>query len=128
MQIIPMRGPGTTILVVDDDALITLNTADVLTERGYKALEAFSAQEALDLLGKHPDIGALVTDYSMPGMNGLELADAARRLRPGLPILLTSGYAELPGDIAIDYVRLDKPYHEDDLTGRLAEMLAPAGQ
>ncbi|SMQ85560.1 Response regulator receiver domain-containing protein [Devosia lucknowensis] len=123
MQITPLRGSGTTILVVDDDALITLNTADIVTEIGYRALEAFSGAEALSLLERNNDIVAMVTDYSMPGMNGVELATAARKLRPGLPVLLTSGHAELPGTIDHDFVRLEKPYREDELTERLKSLL-----
>lgn len=126
MQITPMRGRGTTILVVDDDALITLNTVDVLKERGHNALEAFSGHEALTLIEKRPDIGALITDYAMPGMTGIELAEAARALRPGIPVLLTTGYSELPEGECIDYPWLEKPFHEDDLIGRVTGLLAPA--
>ena len=126
MQITPMRGRGATILVVDDDALITLNTVDILTDVGHTAIEAFSGPEALSLMQKHPDIAALVTDYAMPGMTGIELAEAARRLRPGLPVLLTTGYAELTEDTAQHYARLEKPYREDQLIACLAELLAPA--
>ncbi|WP_297110975.1 response regulator [uncultured Devosia sp.] len=125
MQITPLRGPGTTILVVDDDALITLNTVDVLKDLGHTAIEAFSAVEALALMEKHPDIGVLITDYAMPGMNGLELAEAARRLKPDLPVLLTSGYSELPEEQPCAYPRLDKPYREDELAVRLGELLSP---
>lgn len=128
VQITPMRGPGTTILVVDDDALITLNTADVLKEFGHTALEAFSGHEALSLIEQHPDIGAMVTDYAMPGMSGIELAEAVRQLRPGLPILLTSGYAELPEDRANTFARLEKPFREDQLMASLTELLAPAAE
>lgn len=128
MQITPMRGPGTTILVVDDDALITLNTVDVLKERGHNALEAFSGLEALTLIEKHPDIGVLITDYAMPGMTGLELAEAARALRPGIPVLLTTGYSDVPEGQSFDYPWLEKPFREEDLTVRLAELLAPMAE
>jgi CheY-like chemotaxis protein len=114
--------------VVDDDALITLNTVDVLNERGFTALEAFSGVEALAMVERFPDIAAIVTDYSMPGMNGQELAEAARRLRPGLPVLLTSGYSELPSLGDKDLTWLEKPYREDQLIARLTDLLAPAGE
>jgi DNA-binding NtrC family response regulator len=125
VQITPLRGPGTTILVVDDDALITLNTADILNEQGHTALEAFCAAEALSLIEQHPHIGALVTDYAMPGMNGVELAEAARRLRPGLPVLLTTGYLDLPEGVALAYPCLEKPFREDQLLACLSDMLSP---
>mgnify|MGYP002734084540 CR=1 FL=1 len=76
-----MRGPGTTILVVDDDALITLNTADILNERGHKVLEAFSAQEALSLIEQHPDIGVLITDHNV--RETLGICDRAYILNEG---------------------------------------------
>lgn len=122
----PPRGPGITILVVDDDALITLNAVDVLNELGYSAIEAYSAHAALALIEARPDIAVLITDYAMPGMNGVELADEARRLRPGLPVLLATGYAELPDGVDGRYARLEKPYREDELADRLAQLLAVA--
>jgi len=121
----PQTGVGTTILVVDDDALITLNTVDVLTDLGHTALEAFSGQQALSLLRANPQIGALITDYAMPGMNGIELADAARQLRPGLPVLLTTGYDEVPNAAGHTFAQLKKPFRAADLSGRLVELLAP---
>jgi CheY-like chemotaxis protein len=126
VQMTPLRGAGTTILVVDDDALITLNTADILSEYGHTAIEAYSGPEALSLMEAHPHIDAIVTDYAMPGMTGIELAEAARRLKPGLPVLLTTGYAELPDDLAQTFARLEKPYREDQLIACLTELLAPA--
>ncbi len=128
MQITPMRGPGTTILVVDDDALITLNTADILKEHGHTPIEAYSGPEALSLMQAHPHIDAIVTDFAMPGMTGVELAEAARRLKPGLPVLLTSGYADLPDDVANCFTRLEKPYREDQLIACLAELLTQAAE
>jgi len=128
VQITPLRGTGTTILVVDDDALITLNTADILSEHGHTAIEAYSGQEALCLIEKHPHIGAIVTDFAMPGMTGVELAEAVRRLRPDLPILLTTGYSELPQEMAVTFPWLEKPYREDQLLARISELLAPAAR
>lgn len=125
MQTTPQRGPGTAILVVDDDALITLNAADVLGDLGHTVFEAFSGPQALQILQDNPDVGILITDYAMPGMTGLELAGQARSLRPDLLVLLTTGYADLP-EGGHGYMRLEKPYREDELAGRLAELLAPA--
>ena len=122
----PARGVSTTILVVDDDALITLNTVDVLTEMGHTALEAFSGPQALALMETRADIVAIITDYAMPGMTGIELAEAARKLRPGLPILLATGYDEVPDAAGHDFVQLKKPFREAELSCRLAEVLAPA--
>lgn len=125
MQTSPPKGHGATILVVDDDALIALNMVDVLIELGHTALGAFSGSQALALMQAEIDISALITDYAMPGMNGIELASAARRLRPGLPILLATGYDEVPDAAGHDFVQLRKPFHEAELTGCLAQVLAP---
>lgn len=129
MELSPSKDRGATLLVVDDDALITLNTVDLLTEQGHVALEAYSGPEALDILQARSDIDALITDFGMPGMTGLELAEAARQLRPGLPVLLVTGYAELPGDAPGDYLRLEKPYNEDALAECVSQLLArPSAQ
>lgn len=124
MQTSPERDSGITILVVDDDALITLNMVDHLTELGHVVLEAYSAREALGVIEKHPEIAALITDYAMPLMTGVELAEAARRLRPHLPVLLSTGYADLPEGIACELPRIEKPFREDELTAKLNELLA----
>ncbi len=124
MQTSLTGGPGTTILVVDDDALIALNVADQLVELGYTALEAYSGREALSLLGKHPEIRAIVTDYSMPLMTGVELAEAALAMRPDLLVLLTTGYADLPEGIACTLPRLEKPFSEDQLAAKIAELFS----
>ncbi|MBE7734056.1 response regulator [Devosia faecipullorum] len=125
----PNKGSAATILVVDDDALITLNMVDHLTELGHIVLEAYSGRDALTLLENHPEIAALITDYSMPMMNGVELAEQACRLRPGLPVLLSTGYAELPQGIANTLPRIEKPFREEELAekvGALLSMVAPA--
>ena len=123
MQSSAIGGNGVTILVVDYDALITLNTSDQLAELGYVPLEAFSAAEALALLEKQPGIAAMITDYSMPGMNGVDLAKAARAIRPNLPILLATGYADLPDDAPSDLPRLEKPFREDELAHQIEIIL-----
>lgn len=112
-----------TILVVDDDALITLNMADHLRALGHVVLEAFSGRDALALLRSHSEIAALITDYSMPLMNGAELAEQARLLRPDLPVLLSTGYAELPQGIACTLPRLEKPFREDELAEKVDALL-----
>jgi len=113
-------------LVVDDDALITLNTVDLLTEMGYRALEAYSGAEALEILRQRQDVGAMITDFSMPGMTGVQLAEAARGLHPGLPILLATGYAELPDGAHCDFPRLEKPFRQEELARKIEALLARA--
>ena len=81
-----------TVLVVDDDELIATSTAGMLEDLGHGVLEAASGTDALDILRRGEVVDFVVTDYSMPGMNGLQFAEVARRMRPDLPILLVSGY------------------------------------
>ena len=83
-----------TILVVDDEALIRLTVVEVFRECGAAVLEAGNARQALDLLGRHPEISLLFTDVRMPGMSGIELARQAQEMRPDLRIVLTTGFSQ----------------------------------
>jgi CheY-like chemotaxis protein len=112
--------PTMTILVVDDDALISMSTVDMLEDLGHEVLEANSAERALEILRDGERVDLMITDYAMPKMNGIELATTARQLRPDLPILLATGYAELPSASAIDLPRIDKPYHQERLAAGIA--------
>ena len=112
-------------LLVDDEELVRMSTADMLVDLGYEVIEAQSAEEALRLIhgGTAPDL--LVTDHLMPGMSGADLAREARALRPGLPILLVSGYAEVDG-IAPDLPRLTKPFRNAELAESLSTLMGEA--
>jgi CheY-like chemotaxis protein len=68
----------------------------------------------------------MITDFAMPGMNGAQLAEAARRLRPDLPILLATGYAEMPNGSTIELPRLGKPYSQQDLAREIGKLLGVA--
>jgi PAS domain S-box-containing protein len=117
--------PAMTILVVDDDALISMSTVDMLEDLGHEVLEAHSGKRALEILREDDRVDLMITDYAMPTMNGMELATTARELRPDLPILLATGYAELPSGPAIDLPRIDKPYHQERLAAGIAMALQP---
>jgi PAS domain S-box-containing protein len=108
-------------LLVDDEELVRKSTADMLADLGYDVIEANSAQQALRLLdqGAAPDL--LITDYLMPGMSGSDLALEVRARKPGLPILIISGYAEAEG-IAPDLPRLTKPFRSAELAQSLANL------
>ena len=111
------------VLLVDDDPLIARSTADMLEDIGHIVLEADGALRALDLLRENAEIDLLLTDYAMPGMTGLELIEAARGLRPDLPVVLASGFADLPeGAIPAALPRLAKPYRQDRLAILLGEV------
>lgn len=116
-------GRGTALLV-DDEALVRMSTADMLHDFGFEVVEAGSAEEALTHLkaGLLPDL--LVTDHLMPGMSGADLAREVKSLRPNLPVLIVSGYAEADG-IAAGLPRLTKPFRNADLAACLTELLIP---
>ncbi len=112
-----------TVLVVDDDALIAMSTADMLEDLGHEVIEAESGDRALDILRDNREVDLLITDYSMPRMNGAQLATAARKIRPELPILLATGYAELPAGSDVGLPRIGKPYQQDQLAAEIARVL-----
>jgi len=114
-----------TILVVDDDFLISMSTVDMLEDLGHRVLEANSGERALEILDKD-QVDLLITDYAMPKMTGAELASRARDLRPDLPILLATGYAELPQGSDLNLPRLAKPYQQRDLEAEIAKVLKQA--
>jgi len=89
------KGEGEVVLVVDDEVLLRMLMLDVLQENGYRALEAADGPSALKILDSAPRIDLLITDVGLPGgMNGRQIADAARRARPDLKVLFITGYAE----------------------------------
>ena len=112
------------ILFVDDDPLIAMSTMEMLEDLGHHVIGANSGLDALDILRSEQPIDLMMTDHVMPGMTGIELAAATRQVRPLLPILLATGYAELPDGAQLDLPRLAKPYHQDQLRERLDQLLA----
>ena len=89
------RGEGETVLVIDDEATIRMLIVTVLEEGGYNAIEASDGAGGLSVLQSDTRIDLLVTDVGLPGgMNGRQVADAARVTRPDLKILFITGYAE----------------------------------
>jgi len=115
-----------TILAVDDDSLVLLNTAAMLEELGHTVFEANSGQQALEILHNNPSINLLITDQAMPHMTGTQLAEAVRPRFPDLPIILATGYAELPKGADMKLQKLAKPFSEHDLARAIAEISPPA--
>ncbi|TCU52895.1 PAS domain S-box-containing protein [Novosphingobium sp. PhB57] len=106
-------------LLVDDEELVRMSTADMLADLGYVIVEANSAEDALAVLERGQPVDIVVTDHLMPRMTGTDLARHLRLTRPALPILLVSGYAELEG-IDAKLPRLTKPFRKDELAATLA--------
>ncbi|WP_421578726.1 ATP-binding protein [Shinella sp. M31] len=103
------------VLLVDDDFLIAMSSVDMLADLGHDVVEAHSGKEALAHLKENGRFDLLITDYSMPEMTGGDLAKAAKTLFPDLPILIASGYADLPPGIDFEVARLGKPYTQQQL-------------
>ena len=116
------------ILVVEDDDLVRKVAIDQLTRLGYDVVAASSGPEALDILAQRSDIDLLFTDVVMPGgLNGGEVAEKARRIRPGLKVLFASGYFEgalvRNGSIEASAQFLVKPYRKSELAEKVEEVL-----
>ncbi|MDP9097237.1 MAG: response regulator, partial [Pseudomonadota bacterium] len=125
----PLRpaSDGECVLAVEDDAHVIATTAESLRDLGYSVLTAETAQEALEVLRQGTRIDILFSDVVMPGgMNGVQLAVEARRLRPGLRVLLTSGYTGAALDahaVPQELPLLGKPYGREELADKLRIVL-----
>jgi CheY-like chemotaxis protein len=121
-------GKGEKILVVEDEVYVRAYTVSQLSKLGYRPVEAGTADEAMKLLDNEPDVALLFTDVVLPGdRNGLELARAARALKPDLPVVLTTGYSEeLARDGRGDTVSmplLPKPFRPRELAASIRDAL-----
>ena len=105
--------PAISVLLVEDEALISMMVSDALSEVGFKVHEAATADEALRYLGEGRAVDVLFTDINLAGgMSGAELAQRARALKPGLPVVYASGRyrgEDMPGRVP-DSVFVQKPY------------------
>ncbi|HEU0097121.1 MAG TPA: response regulator, partial [Rhizomicrobium sp.] len=118
----PSAPRALTVLAVDDDALVLFNTVAMLEDLGHHVLEAMSGEAALALLqGNQVDL--VITDQAMPQMTGAQLIDTIRAQWPGLPVILATGYAELPAGMAQGTPKLSKPFAEADLAKVVADVL-----
>ncbi|MDP9007471.1 MAG: response regulator [Pseudomonadota bacterium] len=115
--------PETTpckVLIVDDDALVMTGTAAMISDLGHTPVEATSAAEALAMLGSGLKVDVVLTDHAMPVMTGLQLAGCIQEKFPGLPIILATGYAELPVDPAsLGIARLAKPCTQHEIAAAI---------
>ena len=125
---LPRAQAGETVLVVDDEPSVRMLVTDVLEDLGYAALEAGDGASGLNVLRSDARVDLLVTDVGLPGgMNGRQVADAARALRPGLKVLFITGYAETAvlshGHLDPGMHVLTKPFAIDALASRIRELI-----
>jgi signal transduction histidine kinase/CheY-like chemotaxis protein len=116
------------ILLVDDEDLVRSGTADMLSDLGYTVIEANSGAEALRLLRTGEPADLMITDYLMPGMNGVQLIEQAKPLAPSMQVLLMTGYSTIAEGPGATVPRLAKPFRQSDLSKIVAEMLTREAQ
>ena len=117
------------MLVVDDEPTVRMLVTEVLEDLGYTAIEAADGAAGLKVLQSDVRIDLLVTDVGLPGgMNGRQVADAARQLRPGLKVLFITGYAENAvlshGHLEPGMHVLTKPFRMEALASRIKDLIA----
>lgn len=111
-----------TVLVVDDDITLTVSIVFLIEQMGMKALRAFDAEQALEIIGKN-EVDAVISDVNMPGMNGIELLRKIKQYKHELPVIIMSGDADTwttdealrEGAVAV----LEKPFGNDILLSML---------
>ena len=111
------------VLAVDDDGLVLTNTLAMLDDLGHTGIGASSGKEALDILRRHGSVDLVITDYAMPRMTGLQLADAMTKEWPDLPVIVATGFAEMEAQAGSSLPKLSKPFTEAELAGALANVV-----
>jgi CheY-like chemotaxis protein len=114
-----------TVLAVDDDALVLMNTVAMLEDLGHTVFEAYSGKEALEILRREDSIDLVITDQAMPKMTGTELAKVIGNEWPDIPVLLATGYADMGPRDEIGLRKLTKPYLPRDLAAAILQMNPP---
>jgi CheY-like chemotaxis protein len=115
------------VLVVEDEFLIRMNTVNMVAEAGYDTLEASNADQALEILERHPEIAIVLTDINMPGsLNGIGLAETVAEQWPNVRVVLTSGrYLLRDEDLPDDDRFIVKPFDEEQLSNVLRGLAQP---
>ena len=123
----PQAQSGETVLVIEDEASVRGLVVDILDDLGYRSLEAPDGPAGLKILQSGARIDLLVTDVGLPGMNGRQVAEAAREHRPDLKVLFITGYAESAamanGFLAPGMEMVTKPFAIDALAARIRDMI-----
>ncbi len=119
----PVSVPRLSVLVVDDDSLVLTSTSLLLEDLGHRVINATSGAQALALFDQGEVIDLMITDMAMPQMSGAQLAHAVRVLKPDLPIILATGYAERLEGFAAQLPRLPKPFTQLNLVEIIAQSM-----
>jgi PAS domain S-box-containing protein len=111
------------VVAVDDDRLVLTNTIAMLEDLGHTGFAASSGKEALDILRQQGPVDVVITDYAMPYMTGLQLADAIKKEWPELPVIIATGFAEMAPDANWPQPKLAKPFTEAELARELERIV-----
>ena len=118
---------GETVLVIEDEPVVRNLVVEVLEDLGYRAIEAMDGPSGLEIVQSAQRIDLLITDVGLPGLNGRQVADAARALRPDLKVLFMTGYAEnaalVFGALDAGMTVITKPFTMDALATRVREII-----
>jgi PAS domain S-box-containing protein len=121
------RADPVSLLYVEDDFLVATSTAEIFESAGFRVHQAANAERALAILDAHPELGLVVTDVGLPGMNGHDMVARARKQRPDLKAVFVTGYdrARMIGQVSTDAMTdyIDKPYNPPDLVHRIRRLL-----
>ena len=123
-HLLPSQAGRTVVLIAEDDVMVRNMACIALEDEGYLVLSAGDGEQALSMSRQFPGtIHALLSDVKMPNLDGLELRKTILTERPGIKVLLMSGYTESPVE---NIPVLAKPFVAGVLTQRMRELLAPA--
>jgi CheY-like chemotaxis protein len=111
-----------SILLIDDEEIVRTATAEMIRDLGHDVIEAAGGAEALGKLAAGLRVDAVITDYKMPRIDGAELSRRVNAIRPGVPILIITGYTGTTEDI-LKLPRLAKPFTQADIAAALAELV-----
>jgi PAS domain S-box-containing protein len=114
------------VLAVDDDGLVLTNTVAMLEDLGHTAISASSGKEALEILRQQGAVDLVITDYAMPQMTGLQLADAIKKEWPEVPVIIATGFAEMEPEAGPSLPKLAKPFTEAELAKELERVVPSA--
>jgi len=119
------QGVRPTVLFVEDQPMVRYTLAQQLSDEGFEVVECATGEDAVALLATGAEVDALVTDLRLPGtIDGWDVAEAARELRPDLPVVYVSAYSYATPRRVIGSVMLDKPCPAQAVIGALDDLLA----
>jgi PAS domain S-box-containing protein len=119
-----VQGSALVVVAVDDDALVLAGTVAMLEDLGHTVLAATSAQQALDLIAKNAEVALVITDQAMPRMTGAELVKKLQSEHSRIPVILATGFGEVPVDLDPMAVRLAKPFDQRELAEAIRQVFA----